>query len=340
MRLTAVFTIAFSVGAWADSTVTGAGATSPQPVLEAWIREVSRQQHLRVEYQSVGSSEGIKRITARSVDFAVTDLPLTQSELSHDDLLQLPLVASGVVPVMNVPGIGANRIRLDGAVLAGIFLGGVAVWDDERIQVLNPDVPLPHLPIAVVHRLDGSGSTFTFTSYLAKESPVWDQNLGIGSRVAWPVGLGVKGNEGVAARVAEVSGSIGYVEYLYARQNRLTTIIVRNRAGRYVEPSVESFEAAFTQARWDRPSFYEMLTDLPGTGSWPIVAVSYVLLHRTQLDPGDARQTLQFLNWVYAAGEPIASQNAYLLVNREPLISRVRAAWTLLKDGHGDPLVR
>jgi phosphate transport system substrate-binding protein len=319
----------------ADSFVNGAGATLPQPVISAWSAAYEQQRHLRVTFQGVGSAEGIRRITARSVDFALTDIPLTQSELLNDDLIQFPLVASGIVPVFNLPGLAAREVKLTGEVLANIFLGRVTAWDDPQIQSLNPELHLPAAATLVVHRKDGSGSTFTFTQYLSKVSATWDAGFGIASSLRWPTGDAEQGNDGVAEKVRDTPGALGYVEYQYAVHYRLATVSLRNRDGRYVEANLPAFQAAFEQARWQRRSYYEALTDLPGAESWPLVAVSYVLIHRTQWHADDAIKTIDWLRWVYENGAPFARDAGYIIVHANPLVSRIEESWRQLEDRSG-----
>ena len=326
--------------AHADSEIDGVGATFPMPIMQSWAEAYQSQKNIKVNYLGIGSAEGIKRITARTVDFAVTDIGLTQSELSQDDLMQFPLVAGGITPVIHLPGISSGQLRLTGSVLADIFLGKVTYWDDVAIQNLNATISLPHLAITVIHRKDGSGTSFTFTSYLAKVSPEWDQRFGIGSSLQWPVGEAAVGNSGIAKTVAQTEGSIGYVEFRYAQKSNLTTINLINRDGNNVAPSLDTFMQAYKQAHWHKASYYQSLTDLPGANSWPIVAMSYVLIHATRNEREDALQTLHFLEWIYANGALAAQEASYIPITDEALIQAFAARWKQVKDEQGNAVLK
>jgi phosphate transport system substrate-binding protein len=320
--------------------VIGAGATFPQPVLRAWVESYQKVKPLIVRYDGVGSGEGIRRITARAVDFTLTDIPMTQSELSHDDLMQWPLVISGIVPVVNLPSLGNQTLRLTGEALADIYLGKIKRWDDPQIKALNPTIELPAIAITPIHRDDSSGTSFTFTSYLSRASSAWDEQLGIGSKIVWPAGPGAKGSEGVAKLVQQVSGSIGYVEFLYAPKNQLKTVSLKNKSGNFVEPSLDSFSVAASQANWSNQNYYQILTNLDGTQSWPIVGVSYVLMHKNIADSdiADTKDMLDFFEWIYRNGSSIASAQSYLLINQNEVFSRVLQSWSNVKDLSGKNL--
>jgi phosphate transport system substrate-binding protein len=288
-----------------------------------------------VYYRSVGSGEGIRRVTARSVDFAMTDVPLTQAELVQDDLMQFPLVVGAVAPVVNIPGVGPDALKLTGSLLADIYLGKITVWDAPALRAANPELTLPSLPIRVVHRSDGSGTSFVFTHYLSKVSSEWQDRLGIGSRLLWPAGVGVKGNEGVSQTVRDTTGAIGYVEYAYAVKQQIATVRLQNKAGRFVQASEAGVRSALASANWSRPSFYEMLTNRDGEDSWPLVGVSFALIHRQQEDRGDAEETLSFLQWIYGHGAPSANGLHYIALEDTALIERIESSWTEIRDDEG-----
>lgn len=309
---------------FAFADVSGLGATFPQPFINAVINDFQAQSNIAVRYKGLGSAEGIKRITAKTVDFAGTDIPLTDSELRNDDLIQIPLIAGGIVPVVNLSGVPANQLRLSGEVLADIYLGKLTKWNDARILELNPNLNLPNKSIVVVHREDGSGTSFTFTYYLSKVSLDWDQRFGIGSRILWPVGIGAKGNDGVAQMVAKTEGSIGYVEYRFAEKYQLSSVNLKNRSGNFVSPNLASFESAFATAEWNRANFYQILTDTNGEKNWPIVAVSYLLVHQKQDVNLEKDETLKFIDWMYKNGTHRAHQESYILINQEPVISQIK----------------
>ena len=292
--------------------VIGAGASFPAPAIEAWARQFSRETGVRVLYRSVGSGEGIRRVTARSADFGMTDVPLTQAELVQDDLLQFPIVVGAIVPVVNLPGIGDGELRLTGAVLADIYLGKIIRWDAPALKESNPRQSLPDLPIRVVHRADGSGTSFVFTYYLSRVSSEWQDRLGVGSRLVWPVGFGAKGNEGVSQAVHDAVGSIGYVLNAYAMQSKLATVQLRNKAGKFSRVSETGVRAALASAHWSRPGYYEVLVDRDGDDSWPIVGVSFALIHQRQEDHADALATLNFLGWIYSHGADAAHKLHYV----------------------------
>jgi phosphate transport system substrate-binding protein len=314
----------------ASAEVLGIGATFPLPVMNAWLNEYSIKGNPTVVYKGLGSGEGIKRITANTIEFAITDIPLTESELNQANLLQLPLVASGILPVINVPNLNKVSIKISGLVLADIFLGKISNWNDPRIVEINPEIQLPNLAIKVIHREEASGTSFTFTNYLSKVSPVWEQTLGIGSRIIWPVGVGVRGNDGIAQKVSQTPGAIGYVEYSNAQKYGLGIVTLKNADGQYVYPSITTFESAFKKVIWSRPNFYQMLTNQSGENSWPIIGVSYVLLQKNQNKSLDLENTIRFIEWIYGQGNVKAWENSYLLVNQEPVISRIRSELNLV----------
>jgi phosphate transport system substrate-binding protein len=308
-------------------TITGAGASFPYPIYARWADEYNKQTGVQLNYQSIGSGGGIQQIKAKTVDFGASDAPLKKEELDAAGLVQFPMVMGGVVVVVNLPGIGANQLKLDGTVLADIFLGKVKKWNDPAIAALNPGLALPALAISVVHRADGSGTTWLFTNYLDKVSPDWHAKAGCNKEVAWPVGMGGKGNEGVTAYVQKVKGGIGYVEYAYAVQNKLGTVQLKNRAGQMVAPTMEAFQEASASADWQNaPGFYMVLTDQPGEKSWPITGASFILMHREQADAAKARQVLKFFDWCLANGDAAARKLDYVPMPKS-VAELVRSMW-------------
>lgn len=297
----------------AAETITGAGSTFVYPILSKWAYIYNKKTGVRLNYQSIGSGGGIKQIKSKTVDFAASDAPLKPEELDRWGLVQWPIVIGGVVPVVNLPGIQANQLRLTPSVLADIYLGKISMWDDARIQAINQGLSLPHKAITVVHRADGSGTTWIFTNYLAKVSPEWQKKVGFGKAVAWPAGVGGKGNEGVAAFVRKVGGAIGYVEYAYALQNRMTTVLLQNRAGRFVAPTAENFQAAAANADWAHAEgYYLVLTDQPGEEAWPITGATFILMYRQQERPQHARAILDFFHWCYHESAQVALDLHYI----------------------------
>lgn len=318
--------------------IAAAGASFPAPLIEAWAEQFPGSAKLRLAYQSMGSGEGIRRVTERDVDFAVTEVPLTPAELRQDDLLQYPLVVGAIVPVVNLPGIKPDQFKMTGPLLADIFLGRVTRWDDKAILALNPSLALPALPIVVVHRSDGSGSSFVFTHYLSKVSNEWRERLGIGSRLHWPVGVGQAGNEGIATKVQEVPGAIGYVQLGYALKYQLSTLQLRNHAGNFVSVSDASVRSALSSANWSRPGFYETLTDRDGEQSWPIVGVSFVLLHKQQNDRDKGALILNFQDWCYRQGAALAQSMHYVGVEDPALIAHIEENWASISDPEAKPV--
>lgn len=291
--------------------LTGAGATFPAPLYSKWASEYNKASGNKVNYQSIGSSGGIKQITAKTVDFGASDMPLTPQELNEKGLVQFPTVIGGVVPVVNLPGIQPGQIKLTGDVLAKIYLGSIKKWDDKAITDLNAGLKLPSQDIGVIRRADGSGTTFIFTNYLAKVSSEWKSKVGEGTTVKWPAGLGGKGNEGVSAFVTRLPGSIGYVEYAYAKQNKLTHVQLQNADGKYVQPSDTAFKAAAAGADW-KDSFYEILTNQKGAETWPISGATFILMYKQQDSAAKASEVLKFFNWAYANGDKMADDLDYV----------------------------
>lgn len=312
--------------------VSGAGASFPAPVIEAWAKQFTQESKIEVTYRSVGSAEGIRRVTARGADFGVTDVPLTQAELAQDDLLQFPIVAGGIVPVVNLPNVNVADLKMTGDVLAQIYLGKITNWNAPAIRELNPSLALPNLAIKVVHRADGSGSSFVFTHYLSKSNPEWQQHYGIASRMHWPIGSEATGNNGVAEFVKDNAGAIGYVEFSYAQTYGLTGVALRNKSGQFVAPGINAFRAALASFNWSRPSYYEVLTNASGNDSWPIVGASFVLMHKRQQNAADALDVLKFFDWIQHSGASLAEQNRYFSLDDKALVARIESSWAEIKD--------
>ena len=307
--------------------ISGAGATFPAPIYNTWAETYKAQTNNGLNYQAIGSGGGIKQIQAKTVDFGASDKPLKLADLDAAGLMQFPMVMGGVVPVMNLPGVTPGQIKLTGAVLAQIFIGDIKTWGDPRIASLNPGVKIPNLPITVVHRSDGSGTSFVFTNYLANNSPAWAQRVGANDSVEWPTGLGGKGNDGVAAFVKQTIGSIGYVEYAFAKQNKLTYAAMKNKTGAFVEPTAPAFAAAAASADWTKaPGNYLLLLDQPGAASWPITAATFILVYKKQDKPENAKEVLKFFDWAYKNGDAAAEQLDYIPMPA-PVKAMMRKEW-------------
>ena len=314
--------------------VTGAGATFPAPIYAKWADAYNKATGARINYQSVGSGAGIRQIKAKTVDFGASDMPLTDEDLAKDGLLQFPTVIGGVVPVVNIKGIAPGQIKLTGAVLGDIYLGKVTKWNDAALTALNPGVPLPDADISVVRRADGSGTSFIFTNYLSKVNPEWKAKVGEGTAVNWPVGAGGKGNEGVAAFVQRLPNSIGYVEYAYVKQNKMTYTQMRNKDGQYVAPDDTAFKAAAAGADWNK-TFYQITTDQPGKTSWPLTNPTYILMYKVQDKPASATNALKFFDWAFHNGDQAADDLDYVPLP-DSVKALVRKQWTdQIKDGAG-----
>jgi len=292
--------------------ITGAGASFPAPIYSKWADAYQKATGNKINYQSIGSGGGIKQIQAKTVDFGASDMPLSPADLEKSGMLQFPTVIGGIVPVVNLPGIKPGEMRLTGTVLGDIYLGKITKWNDKPIADLNPKVQLPAQDIAVVRRADGSGTTFIFTNYLSKVNPEWKTKVGEGTAVQWPLGLGGKGNEGVSAFVQRVPASIGYVEYAYAKQNKLTHTQLQNAEGQFVQPDDENFKAAAAGADWTKSAFAEILTDKPGKASWPITGATFILMHKVQDKPTQAVETLKFFDWALKNGGKMATELEYV----------------------------
>jgi len=320
--------------------ITGAGATFPYPIYAKWADAYKKSTGTGLNYQSIGSGGGIKQITARTVDFGASDMPLKPEELDKEGLTQFPTVIGGDVPVVNLPGIKSGQLRLTGQVLADIYLGKITKWDDPAIAALNKAVKLPAQDVTVVHRSDGSGTTFIWVNYLSKMSPEWKTKVGEGTSVNWPAGVGGKGNEGVASYVQRIAGAIGYVEYAYALQNKMTSVLVQNRDGEFVHGNAEAFKAAAANADWSKaPGFYLILTDQPGKNAWPISGATFILMHKSQAKPEVAKEVLKFFNWAYGAeGDKLADSLDYVPLP-DNVVKQIETSWKAnIKDSGGKPV--
>jgi phosphate transport system substrate-binding protein len=323
----------------AAADISGAGATFPYPIYAKWADSYKKETGIGLNYQSIGSGGGIKQITAKTVTFGASDAPLKGDQLAKDGLVQFPMVMGGIVPVINVDGIKANDLVLNGTTLADIFLGKITKWDDAAIKKLNPGVALPSQAIAVVHRSDGSGTTFNFAYYLAEVSADWKSKVGFNTSVEWPLGIGAKGNEGVANNVANTKGSIGYVEYAYAKQNKLTHTKMINRDGKTVAPDTASFQAAAANADWNsQPGYGVILANQSGAQSWPMTAATWILMHKQAADANASTEALKFFAWAYDKGAKAAEDLDYIPMPANVAAS-VKKTWAAeVKDASGKPL--
>ena len=319
--------VAASTSAYA-ADINGAGSSFIYPVLAKWADAYKKDTGNGVNYQSIGSGAGIKQIQAKTVTFGATDAPLKSDQLEKDGLAQWPMIMGAIVPVVNIDGVKSGDLTFDGATLGDIFAGKITKWDDAAIKKLNPKVTLPSAAIAVVHRADGSGTTFNFTNYLSKVNADWKSKVGEGTAVEWPVGVGAKGNEGVAANVGQTKNSIGYVEYAYAKQNKLTYTALVNHAGKAVQPTNEGFQAAAANADWAHaPGYYLILTDQPGDKSWPIVASTFILLHKDATDKAPTQDALKFFKYSFEKGGKMAEELDYVPMP-EAVIQQIEKTWS------------
>lgn len=316
--------------------VTGAGATFPAPLYSRWAADYNKATGNRINYQSVGSGAGLRQIRGKTVDFGASDMPLTDDELKKDGLMQFPTAIGGVVPVINVAGIATRTLRLTGQVLGDIYLGKITRWNDPAIVALNKDVKLPDAQIAVVRRADGSGTTFIFTNYLSKVNAEWKAKVGEGTAVNWPTGAGGKGNEGVSAFVQRLPNSIGYVEYAYAKQNKITYALMQNAAGGFVAPDDASFKAAAAGADWSK-TFYQILTNQPGKDSWPITGATFIMMHLKQDKPAQAAASLRFFDWAFKNGDKVAEELDYVPMP-DSVKAAIRKEWGKITDASGKPV--
>jgi phosphate transport system substrate-binding protein len=318
--------------------IVGAGATFPAPIYEKWSEAYRAATGAGVDYRPVGSAGGIKQIAAKSVTFGATDKPLSDAELAEAGLIQFPMIMGGVVPIFNLPGLAAGALTLDGQTLAAIFTGEITRWDDPRLKALNPGIDLPAEEISVIHRSDGSGTTYCFTTYLSAVSPTWRERIGSGAAVEWPVGSGAKRNDGVADEVANSEGAIGYVEFSAADTRRLSYAAMLNRGGARVEPGFPSFQAAAANADWDSvPGHGLMLIDEPGASSWPITAASYILMPIVAENGAAASAALKFFDWAYGHGGGLAQELDFVPMP-ENVVELARKAWARMADGSGKPI--
>jgi phosphate transport system substrate-binding protein len=311
----ALVATALSAGALSAraADISGAGSTFIYPVLAKWADTYKKDTNTGVNYQSIGSGGGLKAIKANTVTFGASDAPLHEKDLDEAGLVQWPMIMGGIVPVVNLDGVKAGDLVLDGATLAKLYLGEIKTWNDPAIAKLNPGMKLPETPVVVVHRADGSGTTFNFTNYLSKVSPDWKSKIGENTAVEWPVGLGAKGNEGVANNVANTKGALGYVEYAYAKQNNLVSTKMMNHDGKTVAPTMDTFSAAAANADWEHaPGFYQILTDQPGAQSWPITASTFVLMHKKPMDAAASADALKFFDWSFKNGGKAAEALDYI----------------------------
>ena len=341
MKFASKFTLATMAGLTAltysfsaiAQDVTGAGASFPAPLYSKWASDYNKAIGVKINYQSVGSGAGIKQIDAKTVDFGASDMPLKDDELKAKGLVQFPTVIGGVVPVVNIKGIAPGQLKLNGQVLGDIYLGKITKWDDAAIKALNPALALPADVISPVRRADGSGTSFIFTNYLSKVNAEWKSKVGEGTAVNWPVGAGGKGNEGVAAFVNRLPNSIGYVEYAYVKQNKMTFAVMQNAAGTFVSPDDLTFKAAAAGADWVK-SFYQILTNQTGKDAWPLTGATFILMHKVQDKPAQAAATLKFFDWGYKNGDKTAEDLDY-----SPMPAIVKAAieksWSEIKDAAG-----
>jgi phosphate transport system substrate-binding protein len=319
---------ALGTSAWGAEQITGAGSTFVYPVLSKWSSEYSKSNGLEVNYQSIGSGGGIAQIKAGTVDFGASDAPLSGDDLKAAGLAQFPIVIGGIVPVVNLPGIEAGQVRLSGAVLADIYLGKIKKWDDPALVQLNPGVKLPNTAITVVHRSDGSGTTYNFANYLSKVNPDWKAKIGFGTSISWPVGVGGKGNEGVAAYVERIKGSIGYVEYAYVLQNKMIYTLLQNAAGTFMKPSTAAFQAAAAGADWAHATDFDLvMTNAPGQDAYSIAATTFILMHRQPKNAQASQAALAFFRWALDHGQQTAEGLDYVPLP-PPLVTQIEGYWS------------
>jgi phosphate transport system substrate-binding protein len=316
--------------------ITGAGATFPAPIYAKWASDYNKVTGVKVNYQSIGSGAGIKQIDSKTVDFGASDMPQTDDVLAKKGQMQFPAVIGGTVPVINVKGVAPGQMKLDGQVLGDIFLGKITKWSDPAIKALNPGLTLPDAAIAPVRRADGSGTTFNFTNYLSRVHPEWKAKVGEGTAVNWPVGAGGKGNEGVAAFVNRLPNSIGYVEYAYVKQNKMTYTLLKNRDGVFVAPDQAAFAAAAAGADWNK-SFYQLITDQPGKNAWPISTATFILMQLKQDKPAAAAEVFKFFDWAFKNGDQSAAALDYVPIP-DTVIGTIQKAWGQVTDASGKPV--
>ena len=319
--------VAASTSAFA-ADITGAGATFPFPIYSKWADAYKKETGNGLNYQSIGSGGGIKQIQAKTVTFGATDAPLKAEQLEKDGLVQWPMVMGAIVPVVNLEGVKPGELVLSGEVLGDIYLGKVTKWDDAAIAKLNPKLKLPSDAITVVRRSDGSGTTFNFTDYLSKSNADWKAKVGSGTAVEWPAGVGAKGNEGVAGNIGQTKNSIGYVEYAYAKQNKLAYAALINKAGKTVQPTVPAFQAAASNADWAKaPGYYVILTDQPGDASWPITAATFILMHKDATDKAASQEAIKFFKWSFEKGDKMAEELDYIPMP-DSVVKLIEKTWS------------
>ena len=325
-------------GVAAAAEISGAGATFPYPIYAKWAEAYKQKTGIGLNYQSIGSGGGIKQIKAATVTFGASDMPLKPEDVKAAGLVQFPMIIGGVVPVANIPGVKPGQLVLDGATIASIYLGEISKWNDPRIRGLNPKVALPDQAIAPIYRSDGSGTNFLFTNYLSQTNPEFASKIGANTSVQWPVGIGAKGNEGVAAMTNQTSGAIGYVEYAYAKQNKMTYALMKNRDGKLVSPDAKAFQAAAANADWAKSdNYYLILTNQPGAQSWPITGASFILMYRQVKDAAAAGEALKFFGWAYANGAPMAQELDYVPLPAT-LVKQVEQTWRTAIMAGGKPV--
>jgi len=329
---------AFTITTAQAADISGAGATFPYPIYAKWADAYKKETGVGLNYQSIGSGGGIKQIQAKTVTFGASDKPLAPDEIKKWGLIQFPTVVGGDVPVVNLEGVKPGELVLDGDTLAKIFLGEITKWDDPAIKKLNPNAKLPSSAIAVVHRSDGSGTTFIFTNYLSKVSPTWKEKVGADASVEWPTGIGAKGNEGVANNVVQTKGSIGYVEYAYAKQNKLTYANMINKDGKAVSPDLKSFQAAAANADWaNSEDFFVILTEQPGAASWPIAGATFILVYKEPQDAAATGEALKFFDWAYKSGDKMAEDLDYVPMP-DAVVDLIHKEWASVKGTDGKPI--
>jgi phosphate transport system substrate-binding protein len=336
----ATASVGLLTGSFAQAAeITGAGATFPYPIYAKWADAYKKVTGTSMNYQSIGSGGGIKQITAKTVDFGASDAPMKAEDLEANGLIQFPAIMGGVVPVINVKGVESGKLRLTGELLANIYMGKVKTWNDPAIAALNKGMTLPSDAITVVARSDGSGTTFLFVNYLSKVSAEWKSSVGEGTSVKWPAGVGGKGNEGVASYVARINGAIGYVEYAYAKQNKLAHALMANKDGQFVAPSDDAFKAAAAGADWVKtPGMGVILTDQAGKASWPITGASFILMHKSQAKPDNGREVLKFFDWAFKNGEKMADELDYVPMPAA-VVRQIQDEWKKsLRDPQGKPI--
>lgn len=340
LRFSAFSAMCLLVGSYGGNAsaqdATGAGASFPAPLYSKWASDYQKANGAKVNYQSVGSGAGLKQIEAKTVDFGASDAPLKDEELKAKGLVQFPTVIGGVVPVVNIKGIAPGQLKLSGALLGDIYLGKVLKWSDPAIKVLNPSLALPDEAIAPVRRADGSGTSFIFTNYLSKANGEWKSKVGEGPAVNWPVGTGGKGNEGVATYVNRLPNSIGYVEYAYVKQNKMTYAQLQNAAGVFVSPDDTAFKAAAAGADWSK-SFYQILTNQPGKDAWPITGATFILMQKVQDKPAQASAVLKFFDWAYRTGDKTADDLDYVPMP-DSVKTAIQKSWSQIVDIAGKPI--